>query len=266
MAKLKILLITGDGREQRYVANQLTRKVDLAGIIVDHGKTIGKLGRVRQLFRRYTFVQLLGRAVLALLHRLWKDAERRKGSLNTILGEQNCSEFTRPDLLRHVKGINSPEAIELVASYAPDVILVFGTGVVGKKVLSLARVLCLNLHTGISPYYRGANCTFWPIHNHELHMIGATVHECTMELDGGAIFGTVRVQLSPEDGIFDVFARCLKAGTDLYVEKVCQLVSQGLEGTPQDFSLGKEYRAYMHGLRAELKVRRDIRSGLITDT
>lgn len=261
---MKIVLITGDGPEHHYVANRLARGVELSAIIVDHGKRIGKLDRVRQLYRRYTFGQWLSRAVLVVLRRLWKDGERRQRALAAIL-DTDCLKFDRPNLLRDAYGINTAESVQLVASCSPDVILVFGTGVVGKKVLSLARKLALNLHTGISPYYRGANCTFWPVHNHELHMLGATVHECTMELDGGKIFGTTGVHLSAQDGLFEIFARCLKAGTMLYVEKVQELISHGLEGTAQDFSLGKEYRAYMRGVRADWKVRREIKKGLVRD-
>ena len=141
--------------------------------------------------------------------------------------------------------------------------LIRQNGIVGGKVLSLARRIALNMHTGISPYYRGSDCTFWPLHNRELHMLGATVHECTKEVDGGRIFGTIRPQLNPDDGVFSVFARCVMAGADLYVRKVRELVEHGLDGASQDLSIGTEYKAYMRGLRAEWKVRRNIRAGLI---
>jgi methionyl-tRNA formyltransferase len=143
------------------------------------------------------------------------------------------------------------------------VILVYGTGIVGGKILSLARKIALNMHTGVSPYYRGADCAFWPLHNRELHMLGATVHECTKEVDGGRIFGITRAQLSAADGLFCVLARCVVAGADLYAAKVRELTEHGLDGVTQDFSIGTEYKAHMRGLRAEWKVRQDIKAGLI---
>jgi hypothetical protein len=94
-------------------------------------------------------------------------------------------------------------------------------------------------------------------------MLGAAVHECVKEVDGGRIFGTAGVQLEPADDIYKVFARCISAGADLYVEKVREMAEHDLQGTVQDLSIGTEYKAHQKGSLAEWKVRRAIRSGLI---
>jgi len=94
-------------------------------------------------------------------------------------------------------------------------------------------------------------------------MLGATVHECTTQLDGGRIFATVRASLQADDDMFGAFFRCLVAGTDLYCRVIEDLIAGRLEGTPQDLNLGFEYRAVMHGVRADLKVRRQVKNGLI---
>lgn len=166
-------------------------------------------------------------------------------------GPENCLQFSRPDRLHHVHGINSPEGLQTVSSLQPDVLLVYGTVAVGSKIISLARILALNMHTGISPYYRGADCAFWPIYNRKLHMVGATVHECTKDVDGGKIFGTT------------VFARSVMAGADLYLRIVRELIAGRITGVAQDLSLGKEYRSLMRDVRAERHVHRAIKEGLI---
>jgi len=260
---MRIIVITGDGLEHRYVANMLAAKVPLAGIVVDHGKPARAIEKVRKYFRRYTTVQLMFRAGLAVLRRVWRDRANRREAVLSILGRESCLEFLHSELLQHVRGINTPEGVRAVASLEPDVILVYGTGIVGKKVLSLARRLALNMHTGISPYYRGCDCSFWPLYNEELHMLGATVHECIKEVDGGRIFGTTGIQLQAVDNLFAVAARCVEAGADLYVRKVQELMEHGLEGAPQDLSSGMEYKAIMRGARAEWKVRSSIRAGMI---
>jgi methionyl-tRNA formyltransferase len=119
------------------------------------------------------------------------------------------------------------------------------------------------MHTGVSPYYRGCDCAFWPLYNEELHMLGATVHECVKDVDGGRIFGTTGIELRAGDDISEVFARCVDAGTRLYVEKALELLQRGLQGTPQDLTIGTEYKAVMRDARAESKVRRRIREGMI---
>jgi methionyl-tRNA formyltransferase len=259
----RVIVITGDGLEHHYVANKLVSKIPLAGIVVDHGKPVSATEKVRRYFRRYTMRQLLSRVWLALLRKAWGGGANHWQASLSIFGRENCLEFLHPELLHHVHGINTPEGVREVASLEPDVILVYGTGIVGGKVLSLARTIALNMHTGISPYYRGCDCGFWPLHNQELHMLGATVHECVKDVDGGRIFGTTGIQLYADDDLFAVFARCVDAGAALYVRKAQELLEHGLEGTPQDLSIGMEYKAVMRDARAERKVRGSIRAGMI---
>jgi methionyl-tRNA formyltransferase len=103
------------------------------------------------------------------------------------------------------------------------------------------------------------------LHERQPEWLGATVHECTSAIDGGAIYGTTRASLESDDGTGAVFARCVVAGADLY-EKV---VRQILEGTavahPQDLRTGSEYRASMRSWRAELRVDRLLKEGLVRD-
>jgi methionyl-tRNA formyltransferase len=258
---MRIILITGDDEGHRYVANRLATEIQLAGIVVDEGT--GDQNRLRKLWKRYTIPQLASRAGLRFLAIVRRDEVRRRNSIIKVLGPENCHDFLCPHVVTRVQGINSKEGIRVVSSLQPDVILVFGTGVVKQTVLSLARNLALNLHAGISPYYRGADCAFWPLYHNELNMLGATVHECTMQLDGGRIFATGCARLEPDDDLYSVFARCLRVGADLYVKVVKDLLAGTLEGKPQDLSIGREYKAVMRNLRADLKVRRQIRKGLV---
>jgi methionyl-tRNA formyltransferase len=257
---MRIVLITGESLGHRYVANKLAANFELAGIVVDQGITGDRWAR---LWKRYTVGQLISRAGLKLLAWARQDGMRQRERLLETLGAENCDDFSFPDLVTRVHGVNSKESVRVVSSLKPDVLLVFGTSVVKQPVLSLARTVALNLHTGISPYYRGADCAFWPLHNNELHMLGSTVHECTMQLDGGRIFATGHAVLQADDDLYSVFARCLIIGVDLYIKVVNSLIAGRLEGSPQDLSVGREYKAVMRNVRVDLKVRRQIKNGLI---
>jgi methionyl-tRNA formyltransferase len=259
----RIVLITGGDLAHRYVANALASAIPLAAIVVDHGKRLSIGDRVKQLWRRYTIVQLFSRAGLFLLRTVLRDKSIGPEKLKDVLGRENCSEFLRPDLLHHVEGINTKEGVGTVTALQPDILLVYGTGIVGQKVLSLGRRIALNMHTGISPLYRGCDCAFWPVHNEELHLLGATVHECTAKVDGGKIFGTANASLQSEDCLFGIFARCVQAGSALYARIVQEVVVSHSAGMVQDLTVGREYRAHMRGLRAEWRTRRKVKAGLV---
>lgn len=112
------------------------------------------------------------------------------------------------------------------------------------------------MHTGISPTYRGSQCAFWSLHNEDLEMLVRP--SMNVPVTSMAVRFT-----APDDQMHSVFARCVEAGTDLYVEICHKLIAGELVGKPQDLSKGVEYRSQMRGLREELRVRRLIRDGLI---
>ncbi|HEU5411259.1 MAG TPA: formyl transferase [Candidatus Acidoferrales bacterium] len=260
---MRIILVTADNLEHIYVANKLAEAIPLSSIIIDHGRRISLLAKARRLWRKYTVRQLLSRVHVAVMTRIWRDEAIGRSSMLAAYGAENCLKFSHPELLQHIHGINTPDGTRAVASTSPDVLLIYGTVLVSSRVLSLAKVIALNMHTGISPNYRGADCAFWPLYNGELEMVGATVHECTRDIDGGRIFGTARARLRPEDDVFSVFARSVIAGADLYAAKVKELLAGDLNGIRQDLSLGREYRACERSVAAEQMVRKRIREGLI---
>jgi methionyl-tRNA formyltransferase len=259
----RLVLVTRSGPEHYYVANRLHREVGLAAIIVDEGRRVEPSRRFKQLRRKYTLRQAMERVVLRVLRWCWRDSAEYRRQLADVLGEELLTDFFSPERVTRVAGINTAEGIAAVRAANPDALLIYGTGVVGKRVLSQGIDPPLNMHTGISPFYRGTDCAFWPLHNEDLGMLGATVHECSRDIDGGNIYATRHASLESHDQMFSAFARSVKVGADLYVETSQKLLAGKLVGEPQDLSKGVEYRSQMRGLRAELRVRRLIRNGSI---
>lgn len=261
---MSVILLTADGPEHRYVANRLAERVDLAAVVIERGISLSPKRRFAQLRRRYSAAQLLSRAAVAAYKRAIDDDASRRESMATVLGRDGAvRRYER--LIAEVETVNRPAAHELVERLEPDRILVYGTGIVGDRMLERSPLTPLNLHTGISPHYRGSACAFWPIHNGEPEMVGATVHEICSIIDGGPIYATATAELEPSDDIHAVFARAVIAGARIYADVVSDLQSQAGDpgGRPQDLTIGTEYRAHMRGLRAEYRARRQLRHGLL---
>jgi len=260
---MRLVLLTRDDYEHRYVANKLAEEHPLTAIIIDRGKPQAKFARVRALLRRYTLRQLFSRAVGKAITILSRGEKHRRAQMFKVLGRENCERHLQRHLIKYVDGLNTANGLETIRKLQPDVILVYGTGVVGNNILEIALKGAINMHTGISPYYRGTNCAFWPLYNEELHMLGATVHQCTSQIDGGQIYAVSRATLHPEDDMPSVFARCVEVGTRLYIQVIRDLLGGCLKGKSQQLDRGREYCAAMKSWRKEWKVRRKIKKGLI---
>lgn len=263
-ADLRLVLLTRDGPEHRYVANRLAEEHPLSAVIIDEGIPT-RLGQgVRSLSRRYSASQALSRALAKCLATVCQEGKHRSSELRRTLGPR-CMSFERPDLVQHVQGLAAPRTREHLEALEPDVLLVYGTAIVPDVTLAAARLLALNMHTGISPFYTGTDCAFWPLVNRELEMLGATVHECTAEVDGGPIYAVGSIDLSEDDTRWSVFAKTVKLGAELYVDAVGDLRAGRMEARRQDPAQRRTYRSVDRGWREEWQVRRSIKAGLIRD-
>jgi len=103
-------------------------------------------------------------------------------------------QLDRNDLRVEAPHINHPDVIKLIDECQPDLIAVFGTSLLKGELLEKGRLGIINLHGGLSPEYRGADCTFWALHNREPEKVGCTLHYINAGIDTGNIIAHV----SPE--------------------------------------------------------------------
>jgi folate-dependent phosphoribosylglycinamide formyltransferase PurN len=251
---MSIVLVTGDGPEHHYVANRITATCDVAAILVCKDQR----RRSWQSVWRTSRAQFIDKACGKLYLALTGDAARREQSLRRVLGPSSVA-FERADLRAEVGRPKDGALARRLAELRPDIIAVYGTGMIPDAALAAARVVALNMHTGLSPWYRGVACALWPILDGRPEMVGATVHECTANVDGGRIFRRRRAVLYRGDDIHAVFARAVEVGAEAYVEVIGEALAGRLAGEPQDLRAGREYRGSMLGFRAEWQARRSLR-------
>lgn len=93
------------------------------------------------------------------------------------------------DAQKDFSGINSANAHKMIKEVNPDLTIVMGTCLISKKtILSCGYVI--NIHTGLSPYYKGGNSNFWPIYHRYNNLTGYTLHEMTTGIDSGPILSS----------------------------------------------------------------------------
>ncbi len=246
----RLVILTRDSFPHRYVTNALCSAFDIDRIIVDNRTTSAKIGRAL----REGVGHFLSKAARSTLLRSAGDAKVRLRAYSSLFGAKGEA-FDKPEKITIVNGVNSSECIALLKEIQPDAILVYGTSVVSDTVLRLAKDKSFNLHTGVSPYYRGTACAFWPVVNGEFDKLGATVHECTSDLDGGEIFAIAHAEFVPGDNLHMVFARAAIVGAQAYIEVIKSYLEGELKGTRQDLRIGREYRGSDLTFGAELSAR-----------
>ena len=85
------------------------------------------------------------------------------------------------------------ELNKLIPSYLKDFLksdlyVVFGSSYIkGELVDFLVKKKAINIHAGVSPYYRGSGCNFWALYDSNPHLVGSTIHLLSKGLDNGPI-------------------------------------------------------------------------------
>ncbi len=105
--------------------------------------------------------------------------------------------------------LNTEQVIDAVRKSAPDVVLVYGTGLIKSALLSAMPKWVINLHAGLSPYYRGGATLYWPVYFMQPQYVGYTLHIIDTQIDHGAILHQNRPEIKAGDTIHDLGCRTI---------------------------------------------------------
>lgn len=125
-----------------------------------------------------------------------KHLEAREQSEKDFFGvfAETAEDHSRP--LRVPKGaINQREYVEQIIGAQPDIVMAYGCSIVKEPLLSAFAGRFLNVHLGISPYYRGSGTNYWPLVNGEPEFAGATFMYIDSGIDTGEIIHQIRARI-----------------------------------------------------------------------
>jgi len=125
------------------------------------------------------------------------------------------------------KEANSPYVYEVIKNFKPDILIVFGSSIIKEPLISLLPVgHIINLHLGISPYYRGSGTNFWPFVNDELEYLGSTILHLDAGIDTGDIICHVRPNIELNDNVHTVGCKIIKSSVESLI-KIIKLLDGG---------------------------------------
>jgi methionyl-tRNA formyltransferase len=219
-----------------------------------------------------TGTQLSGKKVLRQLRpdKLWRRSWRWLRDRKRYAGGREARFFfgadsprlAREDLRVEVPHINHPDVATLADRLQPDVIAVFGTSLIHKPLLDKGRLGIFNLHGGLSPRYRGADCTFWALYNGEPHQIGCTLHLVDAGIDTGSLIAQISPEVREGDDELTLFWRAVRDSAEVYAELLDRLERGDRLGQPQ-LEKGTLYQVKDRRWRDERRLAARMRRGML---
>jgi len=120
--------------------------------------------------------------------------------------------------------INSPESVNVIKDFAPDLIITASYGALLKKEVRSLAPLCLNLHPSLLPLLRGAT----PIQSALLQgfeTTGLTIFQMSGRMDAGAILLQESIPIAPDDNYSRLHHKLAALGAEALMRLIKDPVS-----------------------------------------
>lgn len=214
----KVVILAGPGESTDILFHALDTEFGVYRIIVETPVS------QQQLLKRRA--EKLGYATVAgqILFKLLVAGPLSRSSQSRLQGIKKQAQLNdQPlpeDRVIRVSSVNSPECIAQLQALQPDVIVVNGTRIIAKKVLTSVPCKFINTHAGITPLYRGVHGGYWALASNDPQHCGVSVHLVDPGIDTGAIIAQAIIQPTTEDNFVTYPLLQLAAGLPLLKQAV----------------------------------------------
>lgn len=221
----RILLLTSDQRRHLFAAGRLAEATDLVGIISEAKSPAVSAAPgdpddrevIRQHFRE------------------------REAAERLLLGAPDA--FPDVPVLRLASGeVNHKAPYRWVKERDPEILVLYGTSIIKPPLLSDYSGRMVNIHLGLSPYYRGSATNFWPLVHRQPECVGATLHLAVAKVDAGPILAQVRPPAEVGDRAHELGTKTLIRALEVLPSLLAGYLAGTIAPTPQDLSRGRVFR------------------------
>lgn len=237
MLNKKIVFLASDGESSRWVYNALQKEFSFVRVIIE--SPVSKSFLFKRRMKKIGFFKVSGQALFSLLvvPFLKRKAQQRKKELVQEY-QLNSSPFPA-DILR-VASVNDPACEKALRDVNPDIVLVNGTRIISRKILSCTGAAFINMHVGITPAYRGSHGGYWAVYNNDMENFGTTIHLVDAGVDTGAVLKQVFAKPSQKDNFVTYPVIQVAIGINA-LKEVLRTVQGGNHKATEHTSKGKMY-------------------------
>lgn len=129
--------------------------------------------------------------------------------------------------------INLPEWTDRMQAADVEMIAVYGSSILREPWLAAFPQRMVNMHLGLSPYYRGAATNFWPLYYAEPEYVGATIHVIDPGVDSGPILRHARPWIYPDDSAHSIGNQAIRAGAAALSRTLFEYATGQIAPVPQ---------------------------------
>ena len=236
---LNIAIVTNNQLHHKYFISKLYESLNVKCILIPRGTKIKRLSfkeRLEKYGLSWMLLKVMSKVYLkfnsnAFLYLMKKSENIFFSEIDKDYNQINTSK------IHHIDTVNSQVAIDLIKENDIDIICFLGGDIAKKEFINSARLACLNIHSGISPYYNGTGTTRWAVCDNRPNFTGTTLMYMNEKIDGGKIISHYLPDIEATDNAATLFMKGIKGSVKLIILAINE-INQGkvFEGIPQERS------------------------------
>lgn len=129
--------------------------------------------------------------------------------------------------------LNTEATLGFLTDARVDAVAVFGTNLIKRPLIDRWPGRMVNMHLGLSPYYRGTATNFYPLLNEEPEYVGATIHLIDPGIDSGPILKHARPDIVESDRPHTIGCKAIVAGVRAMIDVLERLEANRLDPVAQ---------------------------------
>tara|TARA_B100000579_G_scaffold435932_1_gene460465 strand:+ start:2369 stop:3184 length:816 start_codon:yes stop_codon:yes gene_type:complete len=191
--KIKLIIISANEHRHKYFRRKISsfKNFDIKLCLAEKNKT-------RHYFKIYQ-----SKNYTKIEKKHFKDRElSEKKYFNNFL--KKTPEVKKLKLIERGEFNYNQKLINKIIKIKPDLIISYGCSLIKKPLLTKYKNKFLNVHLGLSPYYKGSGTNFWPFVNNELQFVGVSFLKLDKGIDTGAIIHQMRPNFKTTDTVHNV--------------------------------------------------------------
>jgi methionyl-tRNA formyltransferase len=246
--KPKIALITGPGLNHRYFINRLNREYTIECVFIEE----------------VTYPNFTADSQEHQEAWEWFFRRREEYEQNTFTISASWTRKNEPTIIPIPTGqLNSADTLKSLQAQQPDIIILFGSSLIGRDIMECFPNRIFNLHVGLSGKYRGSSCNFWPIYDGRLDCLGATLLKINAGIDSGEILEQETISIVEGDTEQSLMGKSLIMGVDLTIQALDQWFKGKQEISPLERN-GKLFQKKDFTPKAVFKVKKMVESSQLS--
>lgn len=196
-ANKKIVMLAGPGESTDILFHALDAEFGVHRIFVE--TPVSQKQLLKRRAEKLGWRTVLGQIAFKLLIAapLGRAAQSRLHVLKRLHGLND--QPPPPDRTIRVASVNDPACVAALQELNPDVVVVNGTRIIAKRVLTSVPCPFINTHAGITPLYRGVHGGYWALANDDAAHCGVSVHLVDAGIDTGGIIAQALIQPTAAD-------------------------------------------------------------------